>query len=44
MSRGLPFDIAHAAGNLILALAAGPELRRVLDRYKRRLRTEIVWA
>jgi energy-coupling factor transport system substrate-specific component len=44
MSRGLPFDIAHAAGNLILALAAGPELRRVLERYKRRLRTEIVWA
>jgi len=44
MSRGFPFDVAHASGNLVLALAAGPELRRVLERYRRRLRTEIVWA
>jgi energy-coupling factor transport system substrate-specific component len=43
-ARGLPFDIAHALGNLALALAAGPELRRVLERYERRLRTEVVWA
>src|SRR5439155_115441 len=41
---GLPFDTAHAAGNLVLALAAGPELRRMLERYGRRLRTEVVWA
>ncbi len=44
LGRGLPFDLAHAAGNLVLALAAGPELRRVLERYDRRLRTEIAWA
>ncbi|HVA30519.1 MAG TPA: DUF6580 family putative transport protein [Gaiellaceae bacterium] len=43
-AAGLPFDTAHATGNLVLALAAGPELRRLLERYGRRLRTEIVWA
>jgi energy-coupling factor transport system substrate-specific component len=44
MSRGLPFDLAHAIGNVALALAGGPELRRVLERYERRSRIEIVWA
>jgi energy-coupling factor transport system substrate-specific component len=44
MSRGLWFDLAHASGNLVLALVAGPELRRMLERYGRRLRTEVVWA
>jgi energy-coupling factor transport system substrate-specific component len=44
VGRGFPFDAAHAIGNLVIALAAGPELRRVLDRYGRRLRTEVVWA
>ncbi|HUJ92866.1 MAG TPA: DUF6580 family putative transport protein [Gaiellaceae bacterium] len=43
-AAGFPFDTAHAVGNLLLALAAGPELRRLLERYDRRLRTEIVWA
>jgi energy-coupling factor transport system substrate-specific component len=43
-TRGLPFDVAHAAGNLVIALAAGPELRRMLDRYRRRLHVEVVWA
>lgn len=43
-AAGFPFDTAHAMGNLALALAAGPELRRLLERYGRRLRTEIVWA
>jgi energy-coupling factor transport system substrate-specific component len=43
-ARGLPFDLAHALGNVVIALAAGPELRRLLDRYRRRLHTEIVWA
>jgi energy-coupling factor transport system substrate-specific component len=43
-ATGLPFDVAHATGNLLLALAAGPELRRLLERYGRRLKTEIVWA
>ena len=42
-ATGLPFDVAHATGNLALALAAGPELRRLLERYGRRLKTEIVW-
>ena len=42
--RGLPFDLAHAIGNVLIALAAGPELRRLLDRYGRRLHTEVVWA
>jgi energy-coupling factor transport system substrate-specific component len=43
-ARGFPFNIAHAVGNLVLALAAGPELRRMLERYGKRLRTEVVWA
>ena len=42
--RGLPFDLAHAIGNVLIALAAGPELRRLLDRYRRRLHTEVIWA
>src|SRR6266540_4157026 len=41
---GFWFDVAHASGNLVLALAAGPELRRMLDRYRRRLHVEVVWA
>jgi energy-coupling factor transport system substrate-specific component len=44
LSRGFPFDLAHAIGNVLLALAVGPELRRVLERYERRTRTEIVWT
>ena len=44
LAAGVPFNIAHASGNLVLALAVGPELRRVLTRYERRLRTEVVWA
>jgi len=44
VGRGLWFDVAHAAGNVVLALAAGPELRRLLQRYADRLTTEVVWA
>jgi len=44
MSRGFPFDLAHAIGNVVLALAGGPELRRVLERYERRARTGVVWV
>ena len=44
MSRGIPFDLAHAIGNVVIALAVGPELRRVLERYERRTRVEIAWA
>ncbi len=43
-ARGIWFDVAHATGNLVLALAAGPELRRLLERYARRLKAEVVWA
>src|SRR5688500_873470 len=41
---GVPFNVAHATGNVVLALVAGPELRRVLERFERRSRTEVVWA
>jgi hypothetical protein len=44
MSRGLPFDLAHAIGNVVIAVAIGSELRRVLERYARRTRVEIAWA
>jgi len=44
LGRGLPFDAAHALGNVVIALAAGPELRRLLERYGRRLRPQVVWA
>lgn len=44
VGRGLWFDASHAIGNVLIALAAGPELRRMLDRYAVRLRTEVVWA
>jgi energy-coupling factor transport system substrate-specific component len=43
-ARGIWFDVAHATGNLVLALAVGPELRRLLERYARRLRAEVVWT
>jgi energy-coupling factor transport system substrate-specific component len=44
LAAGVPFNVAHGTGNLILALVAGPELRRVLERYERRSRTDVVWA
>jgi energy-coupling factor transport system substrate-specific component len=44
LGQGVAFNIAHATGNLIVALAAGPELRRVLERHERRARTEVVWV
>jgi len=44
LAAGVPFNVAHAAGNVVLALVAGPELRRVLERFERRSRTEVVWA
>jgi hypothetical protein len=43
-AAGFPFDTAHALGNVALALAAGPELRRLLERYGKRLKTVVVWA
>jgi energy-coupling factor transport system substrate-specific component len=44
LGRGLWFDVSHAVGNVVISLAAGPELRRMLERYAARLRTVIVWA
>ncbi len=44
LGRGVWFDVTHAAGTVVFALAAGPELRRMLDRFGRRLRTVVVWA
>ncbi len=41
-ARGLPFNIAHAAGNVAFALIAGPALVRMLGRY--RTRFEFAWA
>ena len=40
-ARGIPFNIAHAAGNVALALIAGPALVRMLLRF--RSRTEFTW-
>ena len=44
LGRGFWFDAAHAIGNVVIALVVGPELRRLLERYGRRLRTEVAWA
>ena len=44
IGQGFWFDVAHAVGNVLIALTIGPELRRLLERYDRRLRTEVVWA
>jgi energy-coupling factor transport system substrate-specific component len=39
--RGIPFNVAHAAGNFAIALVAGPELVRMISRYRTRL--EFTW-
>ena len=44
VAQGLWYDVAHAAGNVVIALAIGPELTRLLERYSRRLRTVVMWA
>jgi energy-coupling factor transport system substrate-specific component len=36
-ATGIPFDVAHASGNAVIAVIAGPTLFRMLDRYARRL-------
>ncbi len=41
LSTGVWFSVAHAAGNVVLGLVAGPELQRLLHRYGRRLRVEL---
>jgi energy-coupling factor transport system substrate-specific component len=40
--RSVPFDVAHAVGNVVFALAVGPALLRLLGRYALRVRTEVV--
>jgi energy-coupling factor transport system substrate-specific component len=40
-TAGLPFDIAHAVGNVVFFLAFGPAFVRVLQRYRARL--EVRW-
>jgi hypothetical protein len=35
-ARGVPFNVAHAIGNVVLALAAGPALVRMISRYRER--------
>lgn len=35
--RSLPFDLAHAIGNVVIGLVAGPPLVRLLQRYHRRI-------
>jgi energy-coupling factor transport system substrate-specific component len=44
LTTGFPFTLAHALGSFTIALAVGPELGRMLERYARRLKTDIVWA
>ncbi len=38
--RAIPFEIAHAAGNVALALVAGPAMIRMLVRFRRRFEWE----
>jgi energy-coupling factor transport system substrate-specific component len=40
--RGVPFNVAHAAGNFAIAFAAGPALVRMISRYRTRL--EFTWT
>ncbi|MGZ5340285.1 MAG: prenyltransferase/squalene oxidase repeat-containing protein [Solirubrobacterales bacterium] len=40
-ARGIPFNIAHAAGNVVIALIAGPALVRMLIRFRERF--EVDW-
>jgi LPXTG-motif cell wall-anchored protein len=40
-ARGVPFNVAHALGNVAFALAAGPALVRMISRYRTRL--EFTW-
>ncbi len=39
-ARGVPFNVAHAAGNFVIALAAGPALVRMISRYRQRFEFE----
>jgi len=43
VTSGFAFTLAHALGSFAIALAVGPDLVRMLERFGRRLHTEIVW-
>ena len=43
LTTGFPFTLAHALGSLAIGFAVGPELRRMLERYARRLHAEVLW-
>lgn len=36
IGRAIPFDVAHAVGNVVLALVAGPAMVRMLVRFRQR--------
>ena len=40
-ARGIPFNVAHATGNFLIALAAGPALVRMISRFRER--SEFTW-
>jgi energy-coupling factor transport system substrate-specific component len=40
-ARGIPFNLAHAIGNFVIAFAAGPALVRMISRFRTRL--EFTW-
>jgi energy-coupling factor transport system substrate-specific component len=42
--RGFPFQATHAVANFAIAFVIGPDLRRLLERYGRRLHVEVSWA
>jgi energy-coupling factor transport system substrate-specific component len=41
--QALSYDVTHAVTTATVALAAGPALVRMLDRFARKLETEVVW-
>jgi energy-coupling factor transport system substrate-specific component len=41
-ATSLPFDLAHASGNVVFALAFGPALIRALQRFRSRM--EVTWV
>jgi energy-coupling factor transport system substrate-specific component len=41
--QALSYDVTHAVTTAAVALAAGPALVRMLDRFARKLETEVVW-
>lgn len=42
-ARSVSFDAAHAVGNVVFALVAGPALIRLLIRYRDRIAVDVDW-